>query len=106
MKKVTFDLCRVSNSLLQSNISLKKKIKTIFLTEIYSFFKVNLLFVLPIAGGSISNGPEIRVIRCQFHQRFMCTFFVRNTFLCLEFGFEQTFVQKMCAYDVDEIDGR
>jgi len=26
------------------------------------------------------------------------------SFLCLEFGFEQTFVQKMHAFNVDEID--
>jgi len=30
----------------------------------------------------------------QFHQCFKCTFFVLKSFLCLEFGFERTFVQK------------
>jgi len=30
----------------------------------------------------------------------------RAVFLCLEFGFEQTFVQKMRLYNVDEIDPR
>jgi len=40
----------------------------------------------------------------QFHQHFSRTFFVHKTFLCLEFGFERTFVQKMRAKNIDEID--
>jgi len=36
----------------------------------------------------------------------MHIFFVRKSFLYLEFGFEQTFVRKMRAKNVDEIDGR
>jgi len=32
------------------------------------------------------------------------TFFVQKFFLYLEFGFERTFVQKINAYNVDEID--
>jgi hypothetical protein len=43
---------------------------------------------------------------CQFHQRFTHPFFVRMSFLCLEFGFERTFVCKICAKNVDEIDHR
>ncbi len=42
--------------------------------------------------------------RCQFHQRFTHTFFIQTSFLCLEFGFEQTFVRKICTKNVDEID--
>jgi hypothetical protein len=52
--------------------------------------------------------------RCQFHQHFRCTFFVRKCFaqlfssysLALAKGFWQksTFVQKMCTQIVDEID--
>jgi len=33
-------------------------------------------------------------------------FFVQTSFLCLEFGFEQIFVCKICAKNVDEIDQR
>ncbi len=33
----------------------------------------------------------------QFHQHFTHTFFVQKSFLSLEFGFEQTFLQKICA---------
>jgi hypothetical protein len=44
--------------------------------------------------------------RSQFHQRFLHTFFVQKSFLCLEFGFEQTFVQKTHAKNVDDIDTR
>jgi hypothetical protein len=37
----------------------------------------------------------------------LCTnFSYKRRFGSLEFGFEQTFVQKMCAKNVDEIDGR
>jgi len=43
-------------------------------------------------------------IRCQFHQRFTRALFVRMFFLCLEFGFERTFVQKTRSFNVDEID--
>ncbi len=32
---------------------------------------------------------------CQFHQQFICAFLVQKSFLCLEFGFERTFVRKM-----------
>jgi hypothetical protein len=32
--------------------------------------------------------------RRQFCQHFLRAFFVRTSFLCLEFGFEQTFVKK------------
>jgi len=42
--------------------------------------------------------------RCQFCQRFLRAFFVRTSFLCLEFGFEQTFARKICTKKVDEID--
>jgi len=35
------------------------------------------------------------VSRCQFHQHFTSAFIVQKSFLCLEFGFEWTFVQKM-----------
>ncbi len=46
--------------------------------------------------GPTAIGTSIfRAIRCQFHQHFLCAFFVQKYFLCLEFGFEQTFVQKM-----------
>jgi len=41
---------------------------------------------------------------CQFHQRFMRTFFLRMSFLCLEFGFEPTLEHKICAKNIDEID--
>jgi len=44
--------------------------------------------------------------RYQFHQRFTHTFFVRKSFLSLEFDFEQTFVCKIRAKNVDEIDHR
>ncbi len=44
--------------------------------------------------------------RVQFHQRFLRAFFVQTSFLCLEFGFEQTFVWKIGAKNVDEIDHR
>jgi len=44
--------------------------------------------------------------RCQFHQHFTRKFFVRTSFLCLEFGFKWTFVRKTRAFNVDEIDGR
>jgi len=46
------------------------------------------------------------VSRRQFHQHFTRPLFVQKSFLCLEFGFEQIFVQKMCALNVDEIDSR
>jgi len=41
---------------------------------------------------------------CQFHQRFTRAFFVQKSFLCLEFGFERTFVLKIGANNFDEID--
>jgi len=57
--------------------------------------------------GPTAIGTSIfRAIRCQFHQHFLHAFFVQKYFLCLEFGFEQTFVQKMRAKNVDEIDDR
>jgi hypothetical protein len=34
----------------------------------------------------------------------MRKFYVRKSFLCLEFGFEQNFVQKTLEKDIDEID--
>ncbi len=44
--------------------------------------------------------------KCQFYQRFFRAFFVQKSFLCLEFGFERTFVKKMLAKNIDEIDTR
>jgi len=50
--------------------------------------------------------PYIVATRCQFHQRWTSAFFVRTSFLCLEFGFERIFVSKIHAKNVDEIDHR
>jgi len=47
---------------------------------------------------------RLELIRCQFLQRFTRAFFVQTSFLCLEFGFEPTYVRKSCAKNVDEID--
>jgi len=51
--------------------------------------------------------------RCQFHQHFTCEFFVRTSFHQLfpckcnyRKADETMFVQKICTYNVDEIDKR
>jgi len=46
----------------------------------------------------LKEQPKIFATRCQFHQHFMREFFIQKPIeqiLCLEFGFEQTFGQKM-----------
>jgi len=44
--------------------------------------------------------------RCQFHQRFMYKFFVQIFWQSQNVTRKTKFVQKICAFNVDEIDGR
>jgi len=46
------------------------------------------------------------LLRCQFHQRFSLMFFVRKFVQTQTLSREKTFVQKICAKNVDEIDYR
>jgi len=52
------------------------------------------------------RGPYIALSRCQFHQHFSHEFFIRTSFLCLEFGFKRTFVCNICTKNVGKIDSR
>ncbi len=69
-------------------------------------YKQKLCPPLHLDTSRIDEQLLLLLYRCQFHQRFTHSFFVRTSFLWLEFGFEQIFVRKICARNVDEIDHR
>ncbi len=50
------------------------------------------------------NSNDLESISSAFYMRIFCTKVFWAAFLCIEFGFEQTFIEKMHTKNVDEID--